>query len=85
LEIGAMAANSGLALLVTVGRVAQWMAEAAVEAGMETQRVLPILSATEAIESLRTLLHEGDFVLLKGSRRLQLERIMEEFEAKQVA
>lgn len=84
LEVGAMAANSGLALLVTVGQTARWMAEAAVEAGMETHRVLPVLSTTEAIGSLQTLLREGDFVLLKGSRKLQLERILREVEAKQV-
>jgi UDP-N-acetylmuramoyl-tripeptide--D-alanyl-D-alanine ligase len=77
LDIGAMAANSGLAVLVTVGQAGRWMAEAAVEAGMETHRVLPVLSATEAAESLRSLVHEGDLVLIKGSRGLRLEKILE--------
>jgi UDP-N-acetylmuramoyl-tripeptide--D-alanyl-D-alanine ligase len=79
LDIGAMAANSGLATLVTVGLTAKWIAEAAVDAGMEMHRVLPVGSAAEAAESLRSLAHEGDMVLLKGSRKLQLEKILESF------
>ena len=78
-DIGAMAANCGLALLVTVGQSARLIAQAAVEAGMETHRVLPLTTTAEAGETIRALAHEGDFVLIKGSRRLQLERILEEF------
>ena len=77
-EIGTLAANCGLSLLVTVGQSAQLIAQAAVEAGMETHRVLPLATTTEAAATLRVLAHEGDFVLVKGSRRLQLEKILEE-------
>ncbi|MGO9244696.1 MAG: glutamate ligase domain-containing protein, partial [Verrucomicrobiia bacterium] len=76
-DIGAMAANCGLALLVTVGQSARLIAQAAIEAGMETHRVLPLATTMEAEETVRTLAQEGDFVLVKGSRRLQLERIVE--------
>jgi UDP-N-acetylmuramoyl-tripeptide--D-alanyl-D-alanine ligase len=79
LDIGAMAANSGLALLVTVGQAGGWIAEAAVEAGMEMHRVLRVGSAAEAAESLVSLVQDGDMVLIKGSRRLQLEKILESF------
>jgi len=78
-DIGAMAANCGLALLVTVGQSARLIAQAAIEAGMETHRVLPLATAREAGETIRALVHEGDLVLIKGSRRLQLERILEEY------
>jgi len=78
-DIGAVAANSGLSLLVTVGQSAKWIAEAAVQAGMETHRVVPVLSATEAGEVLRGAAMEGDWVLLKGSRRIGLEKILETF------
>jgi len=80
LNIGAIAANSGLAMLVTVGQSARWIAEAAVEAGMEMHRVLRVNNATEATMSLRALAQEGDLVLLKGSRQLQLEEILESFQ-----
>ena len=50
---------------------------AAIEAGMETHRVLPVVNAVEAAESLRSLVREGDMVLVKGSRALRLEKILE--------
>jgi UDP-N-acetylmuramoyl-tripeptide--D-alanyl-D-alanine ligase len=77
-EIGALAADCGLSLLVTVGESAGLMARAAVDAGMEADGVLSVATAPEAAETLRILLHEEDFVLVKGSRRLQLERILED-------
>ena len=77
LDLGSMAASSGLAVLVTAGPAARWIAEAAVEAGMETHRVLPVLGANEAAESLWSLVREGDLVLIKGSRGLHLEKILE--------
>jgi UDP-N-acetylmuramoyl-tripeptide--D-alanyl-D-alanine ligase len=84
-DIGAMAANCGLALLVTVGQSARLIAQAAIEAGMETHRVLPLATAREAGETIRALAHEGDLVLIKGSRRLQLERILEEYSSNVMA
>jgi UDP-N-acetylmuramoyl-tripeptide--D-alanyl-D-alanine ligase len=78
-DIGAIAANCGLALLITVGQSARLIAQAAVESGMETHRVLPLGTTVEAGETVRTLAQNGDFVLVKGSRRLQLERIVEEY------
>jgi UDP-N-acetylmuramoyl-tripeptide--D-alanyl-D-alanine ligase len=79
LNIGALAANCGLRMLITVGRAARWIAEGAIDAGMETHCVLPVPNATEAAESLCSLVREGDMVLIKGSRGLRLERILEEF------
>ena len=79
LNIGAMAANSRLKRLIVVGQAARWIAEGAVDAGMETHGVVPVLNAGEAAESLLSLVQEGDLVLIKGSRALRLEKILEEF------
>ena len=80
-EIGTLAAQSGLALLVTVGESARLMADAAIAAGMEAHCVLSLATAEEAGGTLHALAHEGDFILIKGSRRLQLERVLEEFKS----
>jgi UDP-N-acetylmuramoyl-tripeptide--D-alanyl-D-alanine ligase len=80
-DVGAIAAVCGLAFLVTVGQSARLIAQGAVEAGMEPHRVLSLATAEEAGATLRELAHEGDFVLIKGSRRLQLERMLEEFKS----
>jgi UDP-N-acetylmuramoyl-tripeptide--D-alanyl-D-alanine ligase len=81
-EVGAVAANSGLSMLVTVGQAARWMAEAAVQAGMESHRVYPVLGTGEAGDLVKALAHEGDTVLLKASRGKKLETILESFEQK---
>ena len=78
LEIGAMAARCGLAFLLTVGSSARLIAQAAVEAGMDTHCIMPLATVEEAVRTLGLVVHEDDFVLVKGSRRLQLERIVEE-------
>lgn len=77
LEIGQLAAKCGLALLLVVGPEARLIAEGALAAGMETHRVLMLHDLEEAKDAMRALVHEGDFVLLKGSRGMQLEQIME--------
>jgi murE/murF fusion protein len=76
-DIGVAVANSGLSALVTVGQAAKWIAEGAATAGMELGRVVPVLSVTEAAEALCSLAGEGDVVLLKASRRVALEKILE--------
>jgi UDP-N-acetylmuramoyl-tripeptide--D-alanyl-D-alanine ligase len=78
-DLGAMAANSGLAQLITVGPAANWIAEGAVEAGMDAHHIVPVLSAREAAEALYSLARTDDAVLLKGSRRIGLEKVLEAF------
>ncbi|MEI6085636.1 MAG: UDP-N-acetylmuramoyl-tripeptide--D-alanyl-D-alanine ligase, partial [Verrucomicrobiota bacterium] len=69
-------------LLVTVGPNAKWIADGAVNRGLESQRVLPVADAQQAADLLRWLLRDGDFVLLKGSRGMQLEKVLGAFELK---
>ncbi len=69
----------GPTLLVTVGESARLIAEGAIEAGMEAHRVLSLATAEEAGELLRELAHERDFILIKGSRGLRMEQMLEEF------
>jgi UDP-N-acetylmuramoyl-tripeptide--D-alanyl-D-alanine ligase len=82
LDIGALAAGSGLSLLVAVGEHGKLIADGAVGRGLEAHRVLPVSDAAQAADLLRWLLRDGDFVLLKGSRAVKLERILEAFELK---
>jgi UDP-N-acetylmuramoyl-tripeptide--D-alanyl-D-alanine ligase len=78
-DVGRQAAQSGLAFLITVGSHARLMADAAVQAGMESHRVLSVADAQAAAGTLRSLVHEGDLILLKGSRRIGLEKVLEAF------
>ena len=75
-------AAAGLALLVTVGPNAQGIAAGARAAGLGADRVVAVPDAAEAAATLRWLLRDGDFVLLKGSRGIHLEKVLEAFALK---
>jgi UDP-N-acetylmuramoyl-tripeptide--D-alanyl-D-alanine ligase len=79
LDLGAMAANSGLTQLITVGPAANWIAEGAMDAGMEPHHIVPVLSAREAAEAMYSVARTDDTVLLKGSRRIGLEKVLAAF------
>lgn len=68
-------------LLVTVGEEAQRIAEGARQAGMPEERVLATTDPQQAIEFLGPRLRAGDYLLVKGSRAMGLEAIVQEFAA----
>ncbi len=75
---GRAAAASGLSLLVTVGGApARAMGRAAVEAGMRDADVRHADSSVEAAEIAAGEVRGGDLVLVKGSRGVATERVVE--------
>jgi len=76
-EMGLLAANVGLDRLVTVGSSARWIAEGAMEAGLSVSHIQTVDDVQQVIHSLRGALKEGDLVLLKGSRQLRLETVLD--------
>jgi UDP-N-acetylmuramoyl-tripeptide--D-alanyl-D-alanine ligase len=76
-EIGAYAADRGVAELVTVGSLAAAMAGpfAAANGGVAGRGAHTTADAQEAAQALRELLAPGDTVLVKGSRGVGLERV----------
>ncbi|MBI4494017.1 MAG: UDP-N-acetylmuramoyl-tripeptide--D-alanyl-D-alanine ligase [Chloroflexi bacterium] len=63
--------------LVAIGSRAALVAEAAREAGLPADRVFHTHSNGEAIEHLRRKLRPGDNVLVKGSRGMRMEEIVQ--------
>lgn len=76
--VGAVAARCNLGLLVCVGELARCMADGAVEAGMQQQRVVCVDDVAQAVSLLRSTVEPGDVVLVKASRFMGMERIVEE-------
>ncbi|MBX5464290.1 MAG: UDP-N-acetylmuramoyl-tripeptide--D-alanyl-D-alanine ligase [Clostridia bacterium] len=74
-EAGERAGAYGLALLVAVGAWAETMAEAARRAGVP--EAIAVADAGEAAALARERVRPGDTVLVKGSRALELERVVE--------
>lgn len=64
-------------LLVTVGSLGQIIAEESLAAGMPPERVVVLPDVTSAMQVLPHLIQEGDMVLIKGSRGIRLDRLVD--------
>ncbi len=76
-EIGEAVAAAGFDHLVTVGERALRISDGARAAGMAADRVRPCANPGEAVEVLDDLLERGDVVLVKASRVMGLEQVVE--------
>lgn len=74
-EVGRQAAEI-VTTLVAVGSRAHWYAEGARDAGMATNQIHCCATNAEAVALLTTSLHAGDYVLIKGSRGMEMEQIV---------
>ena len=77
LEVGKMAVSYGTDILITVGRRARKTAQAARENGLPKGSVFATNDVDRAAEILRVIIEPGDVVLIKGSRFLGLERLVD--------
>ena len=75
--MGQSAARLGVDLLITVGPLSAHTAAAARDAGMASDRVAEAGSTAEAAELLRSRSRDGDAVLVKGSRGMKMETVLE--------
>jgi UDP-N-acetylmuramoyl-tripeptide--D-alanyl-D-alanine ligase len=76
-ELGALVAQLGIEGLFAFGERAAEVAEAAIGSGMEPQRVAVGRDHDELASRIHAALAPGDWVLVKGSRAMRLERIVE--------
>jgi UDP-N-acetylmuramyl pentapeptide synthase len=78
-EIGRTAARLGVKVIITVGTLSKQILEGALEAGMPKAALFAAASHAEAAGLLRKQSGNGDAVLVKGSRGMKMEKILEEF------
>ncbi len=79
-KVGARAAEV-LQRLITVGPRARWIAEEAVATGMNPDHVAAVDTVEEAIKQAEAWLEPGDVVLVKASRAMALERVVDALRA----
>ncbi|MGH2581802.1 MAG: UDP-N-acetylmuramoyl-tripeptide--D-alanyl-D-alanine ligase [Anaerolineales bacterium] len=69
-------------LLVTIGPRAKMIAESARAAGLHSGAITQFEDTDQALDFLRQTLAPGDVVLVKGSRAVQMNKIVPELEAR---
>jgi UDP-N-acetylmuramoyl-tripeptide--D-alanyl-D-alanine ligase len=76
-EVGETAATLGVNQLITIGEMAELIAEGARAAGLHKVSSAP--STAEAAKVLGEIAKPGDLVLIKGSRAARTEEVIEKF------
>lgn len=66
--------------LIVVGQRAKWIAAEAIQSGFSKSRIVELEDSDQAIEYLNERIGEGDVVLIKGSRGMQMDRIVSALE-----
>ncbi len=79
------AAGRSAALLVVVGSAAGAIATAAADAGLALDRIHVVPDAAVALDVLRPRLRDGDVVLVKGSRGIGLDALVDALRAERGA
>ena len=64
-------------VLLTVGPLSRHMAEGAMEAGMEDSHIASFENADEAAKQVLSFIEPGDLVLVKGSRGMRTDKIVD--------
>jgi UDP-N-acetylmuramoyl-tripeptide--D-alanyl-D-alanine ligase len=81
-EIGLRVVESEIDVLITKGEGAKDIADGAIEAGMDQDKVFSFSDNESAGRFLQGRLKEGDLVLVKGSQGMRMEEIVKEIMAK---
>jgi UDP-N-acetylmuramoyl-tripeptide--D-alanyl-D-alanine ligase len=76
-ETGRLVAELGIDFLFTMGELGRLTAEGALDAGMKPERVHAAHSTGELVGRLAPLLQGNDWVLVKGSRAMRMEQVVE--------
>ncbi|RJX29029.1 MAG: UDP-N-acetylmuramoyl-tripeptide--D-alanyl-D-alanine ligase [Dethiobacter sp.] len=74
-ELGRILADLGIDYLISVGRLAVWIAQGAGDAGLPPERIFLAGNHEEAVKHVDSLNLPGSYILIKGSRGMQMEKI----------
>jgi UDP-N-acetylmuramoyl-tripeptide--D-alanyl-D-alanine ligase len=74
---GRLVAQLGIEYLFTLGQFAKETAAGALAAGMDASRVRVAMDHRDASDRLREILQGDDWILVKGSRSMQMERVVD--------
>ena len=81
IQAGRRVAEMGWDLLITVGPLSMHMAEGALSSGMEKSQIVSFADSVSTAEGIFNLIQDGDLILIKASRRIEAEKIVEKLES----
>ncbi|WP_454064322.1 UDP-N-acetylmuramoyl-tripeptide--D-alanyl-D-alanine ligase [Candidatus Nitrospira salsa] len=76
-EIGRYVARKDIAYLITCGKLGAMLADGARKEGMSASTVCHVQHVSDAAGVLRKIVRRGDVVLLKASRGVQMEKVLD--------
>lgn len=76
-EVGAFVASLNLTHLITLGNLGSCFVEGATMAGMSHRAIFPAKSVAHAARIMKMLAGRGDMILLKASRGIEIERVLD--------
>ena len=76
-EVGTFLTGQGIGHLVACGVLGREIAEGARQAGMPTDRIAELPDAAAAGTVLTSMVRQGDVVLVKASRGMRIEQVVE--------
>lgn len=75
--VGRMIASAGIEGLLTFGELSRYTLAAALGSGMDEENLWHCATHDEIADILREVVQEGDLVLVKGSRSMRMEKVVE--------
>jgi UDP-N-acetylmuramoyl-tripeptide--D-alanyl-D-alanine ligase len=76
-ELGQFVAEHELSSLIACGALGHEIAEGARRAGMDAAAIMEVPDAGEAAERVRAMVRRGDVVLVKASRGMKMEQVVQ--------
>ncbi|MEW5693204.1 MAG: UDP-N-acetylmuramoyl-tripeptide--D-alanyl-D-alanine ligase [Candidatus Hydrogenedentota bacterium] len=77
IELGKEIDKEKIDLLITYGGLASFIIEGAIESGFDKSKIRAFKDKEECINYLKNVLKEGDNILVKGSRGMKMEEIID--------
>ena len=81
IQAGKLVAEKGAGFLFAIGVNAQNMLKGAIEAGLPSEKAIEIKSHNDMIDRMNDVIEKGDLILLKGSRMMGLEKVVQGLKA----
>jgi len=76
-DLGMKIAENGIDILITVGKLSRWIAKGAQRKNLNKKRILCFGSSDQVADKLAKMIIPGDVILVKGSRSIAMEKIVE--------